>query len=464
MEREPFDYAGAVDSPETRYANVGNAQVAYQTFGTGPDLVYSIGFLLSHVDHLWELPELARFLRRLSAFCRVTLFDRRGLGASDPLPVTGNSLWEDWVRDLNAVLEAVGAERPSLLASTDAGPMALLFAAAYPDRVASLILTNTGARTTQAPDYSLGIPQQILDSFEGILERDWGREDGAFPDFVWPTRAGDPDFRRWVARLQRAVTTPRGAAELFRLELGTDVRRALSLIQAPTLLVSTGFDLVPKANSEYLADHISDARLLELHGAGAFGYLDDVDRYLEAIEEHVTGRHGPVEPDRVLGTILFTDIVGSTEQASKLGDKKWRGVLDRHDEITERHVSRFGGRLVKSTGDGALAIFDGPARAVRCASSLVEGLQREGIQIRTGLHAGEVEQRGEDVGGIAVHIAARVMALAHPGEILVSSTVKGLVTGSGLIFTDRGEHSLAGVPDTWPLHALTATVSTQASL
>jgi pimeloyl-ACP methyl ester carboxylesterase len=202
-----------MDVPETRYVDVGEAQVAYQTFGDGPDLVYSIGFLLSHVDHLWELPELARFLRRLGSFSRVTIFDRRGTGASDPLPASGVSLWEDWMHDLNAVLDAVGAKRPSLLASTDAGPMAMLFAASFPDRVASLILTNTGARATPAPDYPLGLPQHVLDTFTDVLEKEWGREDGSFPDFSWPARASDPEFRSWMARVQRAIATPKGAAK-----------------------------------------------------------------------------------------------------------------------------------------------------------------------------------------------------------------------------------------------------------
>ena len=443
-----------MDIPETRYASVGQAQVAYQSFGDGPDLVYSIGFFLSHVDHLWELPELARFLRRMSSFCRVTLFDRRGTGASDPLPVTGMSFWEDWLDDLNAVLRAVGADRPSLLASTDAGPMAMLFAASFPERVTSLILTNTGARSVPAPDYPLGLPVEFQEVLADRLEADWGREGGAFPDVAWPERAGDPEFRRWVARLQRAVMTPRRAAELWRAELEMDIRRALPLIQAPTLLVTSNFVVVPAANVEYLAERIAGARLVRLQGNGAIGWLSDADEYLAAIEEHVTGGHRPIEPDRVLATVMFTDIIGSTERAAQLGDRKWRELLDRHDEIAVRHVSRFAGRLVKSTGDGILATFDGPARAVRCATTLAQDMRREGIEIRSGLHAGEVELRGDDVGGIAVHIAARVMGLAGPSEVLVSSTVKGLVTGSGLEFIDRGGHKLAGVPDEWQLHAV----------
>jgi class 3 adenylate cyclase/alpha-beta hydrolase superfamily lysophospholipase len=446
-----------VDAPETLYASIGDSQIAYQVFGDGPDLVYSVGFLLSHIDHFWELPELARFLRRLGSFARVTLFDRRGMGASDPLPKNGISSWENWVDDLKAVLDATGTERTSMLASTDAGPPAMLFAAGYPERVSSLTLTNTGARAVAAPDYPYGIPDDLVRRFTDFLERDWGRPEGFFPDFAWPDRAKDPEFRRWISKLQRAVMTPRRASALFAEELDLDARKALPLIQAPTLLVATReFPFVPSENLEYLAENIADSKLIVLNGRGAFGYLDDADTYLAAIEEHVTGEHKVQEPERVLATVMFTDIVGSTEQAAQMGDQRWRRLLDRHDDIAGREVARFGGRLVKTTGDGVLATFDGPARAVRCARSLGDALQREGIEIRTGIHAGEVELRRDDVGGIAVHIAARVMALAGRGEILVSSTVKGLVIGSGLTFADRGTHTLAGVPDEWQIHALTS--------
>jgi class 3 adenylate cyclase/alpha-beta hydrolase superfamily lysophospholipase len=444
-----------VEAPDTLYATVGDSQIAYQVFGDGPPLVYSIGFILSNIDHFWDLPDLARFLRRLGSFARVTMYDRRGMGASDPLPPNGMSSWENWVDDLMAVLEATDTTRTSMLASTDAGAPAMLFAAAYPERVETLTLTNTGARAVSAPDYPYGIPNEMVKTLSDILARDWGKIDGFFPDFAWPPRAKDPEFRRWVSKLQRAVMTPRAAGDLFAMELALDARKALPLIQAPTLLVATSdFPLVPPANLEYLAQHIADSKLILLKGQGAFGYLEDADRYLEALEEHVTGEHKVTEADRVLATVMFTDIVGSTERAAQLGDQRWRGLLDRHDDIAQRELVRFGGRLVKSTGDGVLATFDGPARAVRCARELSDALRSEGIDIRTGIHAGEVELRGNDVGGIAVHIAARVMGLAGPGEVLVSSTVKGLVVGSGLTFDDRGSHGLAGVPDEWQIHAL----------
>ncbi|MEX2458305.1 MAG: alpha/beta fold hydrolase, partial [Actinomycetota bacterium] len=314
--------------PETLYTNVGDAQVAYQVFGDGPDLVYSIGYFVSHVDLLWEQPDFARFLQRLGSFARVTIFDRRGTGASDPLTQSGGSWWEDWVDDLDAVLAATGAERPSLMASTDAGPMAIAFAATYPERVASLVLMNTGARSLPAPDYPHGVPEEHR-GFGRFLEEAWGKEDGPLPDVTWPARAGDPEYRRWIAQVQRAIMTPRRAAALWAMEMEVDVRRAVPLIQAPTLVVSTDFPLIPVGNSEYLAEHIAGARLLMLEGRGAFGWLEDAERLLEGIEELVTGEHKPVEPDRVLATVLFTDIVGSTERAAELGDRRWRELLDR---------------------------------------------------------------------------------------------------------------------------------------
>jgi pimeloyl-ACP methyl ester carboxylesterase len=443
-----------MEPPETRYASVGDAQVAYQVFGDGPDLVHVQGFT-SNVDYRWDEPLQARFLKRLASFSRVIMFDRRGTGASDPLPAGGGSSWEDWVDDLNAVLKAVGSERTSLVASNDAGPTAMLYAATYPERVASLVLSNTAARATKGPDYPFGVAPELTDAFVDTFEAMWGKEDGAFVRLFAPLKADDPEFIRWMARLQRASMTPRRAAEMWRLILEFDARHVLPLVQAPTLVV--GFrdsEVAALGNSEYLAEHIPDARLLVVSGGGTMTWLNEPDRILEAIEELVTGETHVAEPDRVLATVLLTDIVGSTVRASELGDRRWREVLDDHDRVSRRQVSRHGGRIIKTTGDGVLATFDGPARAVRAAADLSEELARTGIPIRSGLHAGEVELRGDDVGGIAIHIAARVMDLAQPGEVLVSSTVKGLVAGSGLAFQDRGTHRLRGIPDEWPLHAL----------
>ncbi len=442
--------------PETRYVNVGDSQVAYQVFGEGPDLVFAPG-LASHIDYRWDEPSLARFLNRLASFCRVITFDRRGMGASDPLPGGETPSWEDWGDDLNTVLKAAGSERASLLASSDAGPIAMVFAATYPDRVASLILVNTAARASRAPDYPSGIPPEFGEAFLDGIEKMWGKEDGAFARLFAPLKADDPEFVRWLARLQRASMTPRRAAEMWRLILDIDARHVLPLVQAPTLVV--GFSdsaTIPVGNSEYLAEHIEGAKLLVLKGGGTMSWLNEPERYLAAIEEHVTGEHRMVQPERVLATVLFTDIVGSTERATELGDRRWRELLDHHDAVSRREVTRWGGKLVKTTGDGILATFDGPARAIRAAGALRDELARNGVELRVGLHAGEVEMRSEDVGGIAVHIAARVMAEALPGEVLVSGTVKGLVAGSELSFTDRGVRALKGVPDEWPLYALSS--------
>ena len=435
--------------------SVGDSQVAYQVFGEGPDLVYSTGFI-SHVDYRWDDPGQARFLTRLASFSRLIVFDRRGTGASDALPVGAGLSWEHWVDDMNAVLEATGAERPSILANTDAGPMAMLFAASYPDRVSSLILANTAARAARAPDYPHGLAPEFQEPFLRIVEEGWGKEDGELVRILAPEHADDPEFVRWIARIQRASLTPRRAAQHWRLIMSIDARHALPLIRVPTLVIGlSDVQSLPVGNSEYLAEHIEGAKLLVLRGTSVLGpYMSEPDRFVAAVEEMVTGEHRPVEPDRILATVLFTDIVSSTERASELGDRRWRDLLDRHDRLAARHIERYGGRLVKTTGDGILATFDGPARAVHAANELADDLERSGITIRSGLHAGEVEVRGEDVGGIAVHIAARVMALAQPREILVSSTVKGLVAGSGLSFEDRGTHTLKGVPDEWTLHAL----------
>jgi class 3 adenylate cyclase len=332
--------------------------------------------------------------------------------------------------------------------------MVMLFAATYPERVASLVLVNTNAKSLAEPGYP-GLSDELVEVIVKAFEDGWGKDDGTLVRLVASDQADDPDFRRWFARLQRASMTPRRAVEMVRLSLTQDARHVLPLIQAPTLVVGEAdFPPIPLASSQYLADHIPNAKLLVLEGATSQTFLMDPNRLLDAIEEHVTGQHRPVEPDRVLATVLFTDIVGSTERAAQMGDRQWREVLDRHDEVSRREVVRQGGKLVKTTGDGILATFDGPVRAIRSAAAIRDDLAQSGVRLRLGLHAGEVELRGDDVGGIAVHIAARVMALAQAGEVLVSGTVKGLVAGSELAFEDRGVHELKGIPDVWPLFSL----------
>jgi class 3 adenylate cyclase/alpha-beta hydrolase superfamily lysophospholipase len=440
--------------PETRYTDVGDTQVAYQVHGSGPDLVLA-GPLASHLDSRWDYGPAASFYTRLGSFVRVIAFDRRGTGASDPLPTGGTPSWEDWVDDLNAVMEATGTDRPSVLGTNDSGPMAMLFAATHPDKVASLVLHNTSACVVQAPDYPFGIPTEFQEPFLATIEQSWGKEDSAFIRLIAPDEADDPEFTTWFAQQQRSAMTPRRAALMWRLILQMDVRQALPLIRNPTLIVaSSDYTAVGIDNARYLAEHIEGAKLLELKSRSGISFFAEPNRFLAAIEEHVTGEQREVEPDRVLATVLFTDIVGSTERANQLGDRRWREVLDHHDTVSRREVGRFGGRLVKTTGDGILATFDGPARAIRSAAAIRDDLAGSGTELRLGLHAGEVEIRGEDVGGIAVHIAARVMAMAEPGELLVSETVKGLVAGSGLTFADRGTHELKGFPDAWRIYAL----------
>ncbi|MGH2724141.1 MAG: adenylate/guanylate cyclase domain-containing protein [Actinomycetota bacterium] len=366
-----------MDPPETRYTSVGDSQVAYQVFGDGPDVVFSFGFL-NHIDYRWDDPGFSRFMRRMASFARVVIFDRRGTGASDPLPEAAGPSWEGWVDDLDAVLEVTGSERAAIVGVADAGAMAVLFAATYPDRVASLILTITAAAARSVPGYAFGIPAEKEELFLSLIEESWGKEDGRLVSLMVPDRADDPEFVRWYAKLQRASSTPRRAVESARWIFDIDVRHALPMIRVPTLVVGLSEDaFVPVDASRYLAEHIEDAKLLLLKGrnSGA-SWLNESDRYLAAIEEHVTGKHHPVEPDRVLATVLLTDIVGSTELASRHGDRRWRELLDRHDRLAGRHVDRFGGRLVKSMGDGVLATFDGPARAVRAAAELSDELQR----------------------------------------------------------------------------------------
>jgi len=358
------------------------------------------------------------------------------------------------VDDLNAVLNAVGAERPSLLGSSDAGLMAIQFAATYPERIASLILANTGARVAPAPDDPYGIPTELWEAVERRLPEEWGKEDSGFIDIFWPERATDPELRRWVAKVQRSIMTPKRAVELWRMQRDIDLRNVLYLIQAPTLVV-TGSDwtLVPVINSEYLAKNIPDSRLLVLKGRGLV-LLVNADEYVDAIEEYLTGGVRSVEPDRVLATILFTDIVGSTQRATELGDKRWKALLDDHDRTIRKQLARYRGREINTVGDGFIATFDGPGRAIQCACAIRDALESLGIEVRAGLHAGEVEIRGDDVAGVAVHTGARVGASADAGEVLVSSTVKDLVAGSGIEFGDRGDHELKGVPGTWHLYAV----------
>jgi class 3 adenylate cyclase/pimeloyl-ACP methyl ester carboxylesterase len=438
--------------PETKYVDVGGTDVAYMVIGDGPiDLLYCYG-LGSHLENFWDYEPTRNILLRLASFSRLIFFDRRGTGASDG--VAGNAIptWEEWTEDLRAVLDAVASERAAVLASLDASPIAMLYAAMHPDRVSALILVNSGARFAVADDYPIGMPEADINALVAVIREAWGTEDFALASN--PSCAQDPDFREFISRIMRALATPRTAAEQYSNILRNDVRDALPLIQAPTLVVHSRDNAFLSSDiSRYVADHIPRATFLEWP-TGDVALAPFMLGVADHIEEFLTGIRPAVPVERVLTTVLFTDIVASTERAAALGDRAWRELLDKHDRVVREELRHFRGREVNTTGDGFIASFDGPARAIRCARAISDSTRALGVDVRAGLHTGECEVRGDDLGGLAVHIAARVAALAQPGEVTVSSTVKDLVVGSELEFADRGEHELKGVPGAWRLFAV----------
>jgi class 3 adenylate cyclase len=443
--------------PDTKYTKLGDSYIAYQVFGDGPiDFLFVQG-LASHVDVAWEYLPLSRFFSRLTSFSRVILFDRRGTGASDRVPLDALPTWEDWTEDVGAVLDAVGSEHAAIQATFDAGPMGMLFAATHPERVSALILANTSARFLVAPDYSIGFSVDQAEAIVAAVADGWGTEALAFGGA--PSQAHDPEWRRFLAKVMRAAATPGAAAAQYRYLFGLDARAILELIRVPTMVMQrSNFALAPIEHGRYLAEHIQGARFVEVSGGDMTAVTDPetIGVILDQWEEFLTGQLREPAPDRVLATVLFTDVVGSTEHAAQIGDHRWKELLDRLDQITRGEIEKVGGRLVNTTGDGHIATFDGPGKAIRCALSLIDAVGPLGIEIRAGLHTGEVELRGSDVGGIAVHIGARVGSLAEPSEVLVSRTVTDLVAGSGIEFADRGEHSLKGVPGEWRLFAVKA--------
>jgi class 3 adenylate cyclase len=356
--------------------------------------------------------------------------------------------WEEWAEDVGAVLDAAGSERTVVLAGADTGPIGLFFTAMHPDRVSALILSNCSARALWAEDYPIGIGPETVDAVVAMIRARWGTPD-LVPMF-FPSRVNDPEFGQWNAKLQRSIATPRSAAAQVRYMIeSVDAREALPLIQVPTLVLHSKDNLLyPLTLVRYLADHIDGAKFVELPG----GDIHFSAAVLEEIVEFVTGERPEVEVDRVLTTLLFTDIVGSTERAAAMGDQAWRSLLDAHDRAVRDHLRRFRGKEINTTGDGFLACFDGPARAIRCALAISESTRPLGIDLHMGLHTGECEVRGDDLGGLTVHIAARIASLAGPADVLVSGTVKDLVAGSKIDFVDRGECQLKGVPGSWKLY------------
>lgn len=437
---------------ETAYARAGDVSLAYQVVGEGDlDLLLILGFP-THVELAWENHGFARMAENLGRFARIILFDRRGAGLSDPAP--GVPLLEDRVADIDAVLDAAGSERAAIVAIGEGGLAALMFAAVQPERVSSLILIGCYPRMTQTDDYPIGWePAEYLATVERLAEG-WGS--GAFICRLFPTLAADPLLRDWAARYERYGASPGVALACLRSLRELDVRDILASIHVPTLVVHrTGDPVHTVGHARYLAEHIPSAQLLELPGDFVGTFFDMSPEETLEIAEFLTGHRGAVA-ERVLATMLFTDIVGSTEAATRLGDRAWRDLLEQHNAIVRRALDRYGGREVNTIGDGFVATFDGPARGVRCALTIVEDVRSLGIEVRAGLHIGEVEVVGSDVRGIAVHTAARIAAKAGASEVLVSRTVVDLVAGSGVEFDDRGEHDLKGIAPSWHLFAARA--------
>jgi class 3 adenylate cyclase len=417
------------------------------------DLVYVPG-LVSHLELFWEEPAYSRFLHRLASFSRLILMDRLGTGLSDRLPVGEASTYEQRMDDIRAVMDAVGSERAALLGWSEGAPLCATFAATYPQRTVALVMYGGMPRFVRAEDYPFGMPLEEVNAWLEMMPSMWGQDEELLR--LWaPNVADQPGPRRWFARFGRMAVSPGGAVALFSMVRDLDVRDVLPAIRVPTLLVHrTGDDLVRIEHSRYMADRIPDAKLVELPGEDHLWWFGDQDAIVDEVQEFLTGVRPAPEADRVLATVMFTDIVGSTRQAAELGDRRWRELLEGHEAVVRRGLARHRGTEVKTTGDGFLATFDGPARGIRCARSIAEGVRQLGIEIRAGLHTGECELRNGDVGGIAVHTGARVSARAEPGEVLVSSTVKDLVAGSGIEFEERGSHELKGVPGEWRLYAV----------
>src|ERR1700730_6654928 len=437
-------------APEIRYTKSGDLNIAYSVMGEGPDLVVAPGFI-SHLEVGWEELSVAHFYSRLASFRRLITFDKRGTGLSDP--ATHAPTLEESVDDLRAVMNAAEVERADVLGVSEGGTMAMLLAAGHPERVNALVLYGTYARLLEAPDYPWGVTNRALEMLVEISGKGWGEGIGLG---AWaPSRRDDAEFRQWWARLQRLSASPGMVRNIFALYPQMDIRDVLPTIQAPTLVLHRRGDrMVSIELGRYLADHIPGAKLVELEGADHLFFTDDSDAILDEVQEFLTGARSMPSPERVLSTVLFTDVVGSTERAVDLGDARWRELLRSHDERVRSQLERFQGREVNTTGDGFLATFDGPARAIRCAVAIRDAVGALGLEVRAGVHTGEVEMRDDDISGIAVHLAARVAATAAAGEVLVSRTVVDLVAGSGLTFVDRGEHTLKGVPGEWRLFAV----------
>jgi pimeloyl-ACP methyl ester carboxylesterase/class 3 adenylate cyclase len=439
----------------TRYAKSDGLNIAFQVFGEGPvDLVFVPGFV-SHVEVVWEEPRIARFLERLAGFSRVVMFDKRGTGMSDRVSIDRLPTLEERMDDVRAVMDAVGSERAALFGFSEGSPMCTLFAATYPQRTAALVIFGGYARWIRDEDFPWAPTRERHEQLFGSLEATWGEVSPVAGPFA-PSMDGDLDFAERSARRNRMASSPGAAIALYRMNIEVDVRSILASVTVPTLIMHRSGDrLFRVEQGRYMADHIPGARFVELPGDDHLPMFGDADAVLDEIEEFLTGARGAASADRVLATVLFTDIVASTAQLAVRGDREWRMVLDRHDALVRAQLARFRGREVSTAGDSFFAVFDGPSRAIRCAHAIIDGAEALDIKVRAGIHTGECEVRGDDYGGIAVHVGARIAALAGPGEVLTSGTVKDLVAGSSVTFTDRGTHELKGIPDNWHIYEVT---------
>jgi pimeloyl-ACP methyl ester carboxylesterase len=443
-----------MNPPPTRYAENGEVHIAYQVLGEGPlDLICVMGSI-TNLNVLWEDPEYRRFCERLASFSRLILFDKRGMGLSDRVRV---GTLEDRMDDVRAIMDAVGSESAALFGVSEGGPMSMLFAASYPERTRALVLCGAEVKEETTDDWPWG--EATREEFEAAIDLDrvvdrWGQ--GLIADFLVPSRKGDPQLRELLGRLQVQAATPHDAVAFMRMAFEIDVRHVAPTVTTPTLILHRVDDMVCHVeNARWVARSIEGARYVELPGADHLPWIagDDI---LDEIQEFLTGVREPAAPDRMLATVLFTDVVGSTAYARELGDRRWRDLLERHNDVIRRDLERFRGVEIDTAGDGFFATFDGPARAIRCARSIVDNVRSGvGLDVRSGLHTGECELSGDAVRGIAVHTGARVAAMAGAGEVLVSGTVKDLVAGSGIEFTDRGVHALKGIPGEWRLYAVT---------
>jgi pimeloyl-ACP methyl ester carboxylesterase len=439
--------------PVTRYARSGDVGIAYQVVGEGPmDLLVAPGFP-SHLEHAWEHPRLAHFYRRLASFSRLILLDKRGLGLSDRVAETDLPGVEQRMDDIRAVLDEVGSERAAIVGISDGGPIAAVFAATHPNRASHLVLVNSYARRLRTDDYPWAPGEGEWQGFIDVMRKDWGGP--LFVDVLFPSRADDSEFVDWWATFLRRSSSPGAATAYLTMNAEIDVRSVLPAVHVPTLVLhSVGDQICPVEGGRYVADTIPGARFVELPGSDHQPWVSDAEPLLDELEAFLGGGgHGPASSS-VLATLLFTDIVGSTETAATLGDRRWGALLETHDAVVRTEIDRFRGSEVKSTGDGFVAMFDGPARAVHCALAVRDKLNSIGMHIRAGVHTAEIETSNGDIHGIGVHVAARIMALAGDDEVVVSSVVRDLAVGSGLTFADRGRHELKGVPGVWELLAV----------